>query len=262
MSTTPYPLQFPPSALAWSPAIPKIPKKSCKSCFRPRKTPPPFAPVDRAAPSGENGRIKSATYTLRPQPTGVIPLSRFANISLVNFPTLPPDEPGRLQKTLDRMCGYIAEAAQEQSDLVAFPEICNCLETADPSNAPSLSTGRPSSRSPRPPASMSSTLSPRSCSTMPAAATTAPCSSAAKAKSSVSTAKTSHPQRAGQRHHPRRRNTRLRDRLRPRRALHLLRSQLLGGRLRPLPQPRRTGDLALHVGRWAHVEQMGDGVWL
>ena len=62
-------------------------------------------------------------------------MSRFANISLVNFPTLPADEPERLQKTLDRMCAYIAEAAQEQSDLVAFPEICNCLDTADPSNA-------------------------------------------------------------------------------------------------------------------------------
>ena len=61
-------------------------------------------------------------------------MSRFANISLVNFPTLPPDEPDRLQKTLDRMCGYIADAAQEQSDIVAFPEICNCLDTADPSD--------------------------------------------------------------------------------------------------------------------------------
>ena len=62
-------------------------------------------------------------------------MSRFANISLVNFPTLPPDEPERLQKTLDRMCSYIADAAQEQSDIVAFPEICNCLETADPRDA-------------------------------------------------------------------------------------------------------------------------------
>ncbi|MCY3990455.1 MAG: carbon-nitrogen hydrolase family protein [Caldilineaceae bacterium] len=61
-------------------------------------------------------------------------MSRFANISLVNFPTLPPDEPDRLQKTLDRMCGYVADAAQEQSDIVAFPEICNCLDTADPSD--------------------------------------------------------------------------------------------------------------------------------
>ena len=48
-------------------------------------------------------------------------MSRYANISMVNFPTLPADEPGRLQKTLERMCAYIAEAAQEQSDLVAFP---------------------------------------------------------------------------------------------------------------------------------------------
>ena len=62
-------------------------------------------------------------------------MGRYANISLVNFPTLPADEPGRLQKTLDRMCGYIADAAQGQSDLVAFPEICNCLDTANPWNA-------------------------------------------------------------------------------------------------------------------------------
>ena len=59
-------------------------------------------------------------------------MSRYANISMVNFPTLPADEPGRLQKTLERMCAYIAEAAQEQSDLVAFPEICNCLDRSDP----------------------------------------------------------------------------------------------------------------------------------
>ena len=58
-------------------------------------------------------------------------MSRHANISLVNFPTLPANEPGRLQKTLERMCAYIAEAAQEQSDLVAFPEICNCLDASD-----------------------------------------------------------------------------------------------------------------------------------
>ncbi len=59
-------------------------------------------------------------------------MSRFATISLVNFPTLPRDEPGRLQKTLDRMRAYIAEASQEQSDLVAFPEICNHLDASDP----------------------------------------------------------------------------------------------------------------------------------
>jgi len=56
---------------------------------------------------------------------------RYANISLVNFPTLPADEPERLQKTLIRMCGYVAAAAREQSDLVAFPEICNCLDASD-----------------------------------------------------------------------------------------------------------------------------------
>ena len=37
-------------------------------------------------------------------------MPRYANISLVNFPTLPPDEPERLQKTIIRMCGYVAAA--------------------------------------------------------------------------------------------------------------------------------------------------------
>ena len=46
-SPAPYPLPFPPSALDRSPTILKIPKKSCKSCFRhppkkfPRLTDPP-----------------------------------------------------------------------------------------------------------------------------------------------------------------------------------------------------------------------------
>ena len=62
-------------------------------------------------------------------------MPRYANISLVNFPTLPADEPDRLCRTLDRMRGYVAEAAQEESDLVAFPEICNCLDSADPWSA-------------------------------------------------------------------------------------------------------------------------------
>ena len=57
-------------------------------------------------------------------------MSRYANISLVNFPTLPANEPDRLSKTLDRMRACIAQAAQEQSDLVAFPEICNCLDAS------------------------------------------------------------------------------------------------------------------------------------
>ncbi len=59
-------------------------------------------------------------------------MSRYANISMVNFPTLPADEPERLQKTLVRMGGYVAAAAREQSDLVAFPEICNSLDTSAP----------------------------------------------------------------------------------------------------------------------------------
>lgn len=62
-------------------------------------------------------------------------MSRFATISLVNFSTLPSDEPARLEKTLQRMCANIAEAAREQSDLVAFPEICNRLDASDPWSA-------------------------------------------------------------------------------------------------------------------------------
>lgn len=53
--------------------------------------------------------------------------SRPANISLVSFPTLPSDEPDRLNKTLERMGEFIEQAAQCKSDLVAFPEICNKL---------------------------------------------------------------------------------------------------------------------------------------
>lgn len=54
-------------------------------------------------------------------------MSRKATISLVSFPTLAPDEPERLRKTLARMSTFIDQAAVLGSDLVAFPEICNRL---------------------------------------------------------------------------------------------------------------------------------------
>ena len=59
-------------------------------------------------------------------------MSRNATISLVSFPTLPADEPERLTKTLDRMGGFVDQAAVLGSDLVAFPEICNTLDAAEP----------------------------------------------------------------------------------------------------------------------------------
>ncbi len=58
-------------------------------------------------------------------------MHRQAVISLVNFPTLPPDEPDRLHKTLARMAQCVADAAERRSDLVAFPEVCNTLGAAD-----------------------------------------------------------------------------------------------------------------------------------
>jgi predicted amidohydrolase len=58
-------------------------------------------------------------------------MGRYAKISLVSYPTLPPDEPDRLTKTLERMGRYVDDAAAVQSDLVAFPEICNTLGAED-----------------------------------------------------------------------------------------------------------------------------------
>jgi len=58
-------------------------------------------------------------------------MSREATISLVNFPTLPPDESDRLRKTLARMSEYVDQAAELGSDLVIFPEICNRLGSPD-----------------------------------------------------------------------------------------------------------------------------------
>ena len=58
-------------------------------------------------------------------------MSKNATISLVSYPTLPADQPDRLSKTLERMSGYIDDAATLGSDLVAFPEICNTLGAVD-----------------------------------------------------------------------------------------------------------------------------------
>jgi len=58
-------------------------------------------------------------------------MSRLATVSLVSFPTLPPNEPDRLNKTLKRMEDCIEQAAHCKSDLVAFPEICNQLSASN-----------------------------------------------------------------------------------------------------------------------------------
>jgi len=63
-------------------------------------------------------------------------MTRNATISLVSFPTLPPNEPDRLAKTLARMDDCVAQAAAVHSDLVAFPEICNVLGATDPWRGP------------------------------------------------------------------------------------------------------------------------------
>ncbi|HUW20344.1 MAG TPA: carbon-nitrogen hydrolase family protein [Sedimentisphaerales bacterium] len=57
---------------------------------------------------------------------------RKATVSLVSFPTLPRNEPDRLNKTLENMSRHIAEAAALGSDLAAFPEIANTLGSAEP----------------------------------------------------------------------------------------------------------------------------------
>ena len=54
-------------------------------------------------------------------------MRRKAVVSLVSFPTLPRNEPDRLNKTLANMGKHIAEAAALGSDLVAFPEAANRL---------------------------------------------------------------------------------------------------------------------------------------
>lgn len=59
-------------------------------------------------------------------------MSRPATITVVSYPPLPGDEPNRLDKTLERMGGYVDQAAQFKSDLIAFPEISNHLGMSDP----------------------------------------------------------------------------------------------------------------------------------
>ena len=56
-------------------------------------------------------------------------MSRNAIISLVSYPPLPAELPDRLTKTLERMAECIDHAVALESDLVAFPEICNILGT-------------------------------------------------------------------------------------------------------------------------------------
>ena len=52
-------------------------------------------------------------------------------VALVSYPILPAQEPDRLTKTLSRMASFVTQAAGLNSDLVAFPEICNHLGSAD-----------------------------------------------------------------------------------------------------------------------------------
>jgi len=66
-------------------------------------------------------------------------------VSLVSFPTLPRDEPDRLNKTLANMGKHIAEAAALGSDLVAFPEAANRLGSGnlwefEPLDGPTVTT--------------------------------------------------------------------------------------------------------------------------
>lgn len=75
-------------------------------------------------------------------------MARPVTISLVSFPTYPPDEPDRLARTLRRMEIFVDEAARRQSALVAFPETCNTLHSgptwaaAEGPDGPTLSAMR------------------------------------------------------------------------------------------------------------------------
>ena len=80
---------------------------------------PGKAPADSSAPDLNNNTSK------------VILNRRKAVVSLVSFPTLPRNEPDRLNKTLANMGKHIAEAAALGSDLVAFPEAANRLGSAN-----------------------------------------------------------------------------------------------------------------------------------
>ena len=59
-------------------------------------------------------------------------MTRMMTVSLAMLPYLPPEEPDRLQKTLDRMGVLIDQAAELGSDLVAFPEMCTTDGAANP----------------------------------------------------------------------------------------------------------------------------------
>ena len=54
-------------------------------------------------------------------------MARPVTISLVSFPTFPPEAPDRLARTIGRMEAFVDEAARRNSALVAFPETCNYL---------------------------------------------------------------------------------------------------------------------------------------
>jgi len=58
-------------------------------------------------------------------------MSRHATISLVSYKPVPGDDPNRMDKTLEKMGTHVDQAAALESDLVAFPEICNTLGAPD-----------------------------------------------------------------------------------------------------------------------------------
>lgn len=77
---------------------------------------------------GMNALAAAPAVQTPPAPKGSRTLmSRPATITVVSYPPFPATEPDRLNKTLRRMGEYIDQAAQLQSDLIAFPEICNHL---------------------------------------------------------------------------------------------------------------------------------------
>ena len=75
-------------------------------------------------------------------------MARPVTISLVSFPTFPPEAPDRLARTIGRMEAFVDEAARRDSALVAFPETCNYLASgptwlkAEPIDGPTLSAMR------------------------------------------------------------------------------------------------------------------------
>jgi hypothetical protein len=59
-------------------------------------------------------------------------MSRNASITLAMLPYLPPDEPDRREKMVDRITALIDQAAGLGSDLVAFPEMSTTDGAANP----------------------------------------------------------------------------------------------------------------------------------